>query len=68
MHTNNIVIEGLLGTSTDMSIITPDSWHANWPLQEADAQFLGTGTLSQVKQSTRWVECIGSEGQKGRMT
>ena len=50
-----------------MSIITPESWHLNWPLQEVDVQFLGTGTLSQVKQSTRWVECIGPEGQRGRM-
>ena len=51
----------------NMTIITPESWHTDWPLQEADIQFLGVGTLSQVKQSTRWVECIGPEGQKGRL-
>ena len=53
--------------SVDMSIITPESCHLNWPLQEADIQFLGIGTLSQVKQSMRWVECIGPEGQKCRL-
>ena len=51
----------------DVTIITPESWHPNWPLQEADVQFLGIGTLSQVKQSTRWVECIGPEGQRERL-
>ena len=30
-------------------------------------QFLGIGTLSQVKQITRWVDCIGPEVQKGRL-
>ena len=50
-----------------MSIITPESWHPSWPVQEADVQLLGIGTLSQVKQSTRWIECIGSEGQRRRL-
>ena len=49
---------------TDVSNITPESWHLNWPLQEVDVQFLGIGNLSQVKQSMIWVECIGSEGRK----
>ena len=34
----------------DVNIITPESWHLNWPHQEADIQFLGIKTLSQVKQ------------------
>ena len=50
-----------------MSIITPESWHPNWPLQEADVQLLGIGTISQVKQSTRWDYCIGPEGQRGKL-
>ena len=58
---NDIVIKGLLDTGVDMSSIIPESWHPDWPLQEADIQFLGTGNLSQVKQGTRWVECIGQE-------
>ena len=37
VHITNIVIEGFL----DVTIITPKSWHLNWPLQEADVQFLG---------------------------
>ena len=44
-------MEGLLDTGADVTIITPESWHLNWPLQEADVQFLGIGTISQVKQS-----------------
>ena len=64
---NGIFIEGLLDTGADVSIITPESWHPNWPLEEVDVQFLGIGTLSRVKQSTRWVECIGPEGQIGRL-
>ena len=45
-----------------MSIITPESWHPYWPLQETDIQFLGFETLFQVKQNMRWVECMGPEG------
>ena len=51
----------------DTSILTPKSWHPNWPLQELDVQFLGIRTLSQVKQSTKWVECLRPEGQRGRL-
>ena len=36
-----------------------------WPLQAVDIQFLGIGTISQVKRGIRWLECIGPEGQKG---
>ena len=50
-----------------MSIVTPESWHPNWPLQEADVPFLETGSLLQMKQSMRWVEYIGPEKQKGRL-
>ena len=67
MYVNDIVIESLLDTGVNMTIITPESWHPDWPLQEADIQFLGIGTLSQVKQSTRWVKCRGPEGQKERL-
>lgn len=30
-------------------------------------QFQGVGTLSQIKQSTRWLKCIGPEGQVGKL-
>ena len=60
VHINNIVIEESLDTGVDVTIITPESWHADWPLQEADIKFLGIGTLYQVKQNTRWVECKGA--------
>ncbi|KAL6040906.1 hypothetical protein STEG23_037882 [Scotinomys teguina] len=64
---NGLVLEGLVDTGADVTIITPKSWHPNWPLQEVNVQFLGIGTLSQIKQSSRWVECIGPEGQRGRL-
>lgn len=51
----------------DVTIITPESWHPSWPLQEVNAQVLRIGTVSQVKQNMRWVECIGPEGQRGRL-
>ena len=35
----------------DITIITPESWHANWSLQKEDVQYLRIGTLSQVKQT-----------------
>ena len=38
--TSDTVIVGLIGTCADVNIITPESWHSNWPLQEADVQFL----------------------------
>ena len=43
---NYIVIEGLLDIGVDVTIITSESWHLDWPLQETDIQFLGIGTLS----------------------
>ena len=43
---NGKFITGLLDTGADVSIITPESWHPHWPLQEVDIQFLGIGTLS----------------------
>lgn len=51
----------------DVNITTPGSWHLKWLLQEADVQFLGIETMSQVKQSMRWVQCIGPEGQRRRL-
>ena len=45
MVINSIVIVGLIDTGADVSIITPESWHQNWPLQEADVQLLGIGTI-----------------------
>ena len=36
---------------TDVTIITPEPCHLNWPLQEAHVEFLGIGTLSQVEQT-----------------
>lgn len=52
---------------TDVTTISPKSWHLDWPLQWVNIYLLGIGILSQVKQSTRWVECIGSEGQIGKL-
>ena len=64
MCINGIVNVSLIDMGVDLSIITPESWHPNWPLQEADVHLLGIGTLSQVKQSTRWVDSIGLEEQR----
>ena len=52
----------------DVSIITPESWNKNCFFSRGRYLSLGIGTLSQVKQSMRWVKCIGLEGQKGRLS
>ena len=43
----------------DVTVITPESWHPNWPLQEVNVKLLGIGTLFQVKQCAMWVKYIG---------
>ena len=67
VRVDNIYIQGLVDTGADVSIITPQSWHPRWPLRAVDMEFLGIGTISKVKQSIRWLDCIGPEGQKGRL-
>ena len=32
MQINDIIIEGLVDTDADVTIIAPESWHPNWPL------------------------------------
>ena len=61
MLINGFGIFGLIDTCMNVMIITPESWYLNWPLQEADIQLLGTGTVSQVKQYTKWVDCLGPD-------
>jgi hypothetical protein len=67
MLVNNIEIEGMVDARADVTIFSPRSWPISWPLQETDMQFQGVGTLSQIKQSTRWLKCIGPEGQVGKL-
>lgn len=52
-----------MGMGADVTIISPKSWQSDWSLQEVNIQLLGIGTLSQAKQSTRCVECVGPERQ-----
>lgn len=60
-----IEIMGLL--DTDVTKIAPKSWHPNEPLWEVNDQLLGTGPLPQVKQSAKWVKCIGLEEHRGKL-
>lgn len=57
----------MIDTGADVTIISPKSWPTSWPLQGVDMQLQGVGTLSQIKQSTRWLKCIGPEGQVGKL-
>ena len=41
---NDVVIEDLVATVEDVTLIAPESWHPNWSLQEVNVQFLGIGT------------------------
>ncbi|KAL6030846.1 hypothetical protein STEG23_024726 [Scotinomys teguina] len=61
------VLRRLVVTGADITIIAPEFWHPNWPVQEVNVQLLGIGTLSQVKQSARWLECTGPEGQRAKL-
>ena len=50
---DTIVIDSVVDTGGDIVIIASESWHPDWPPKDANVQFLGIGTLSQVvKQST----------------
>ena len=60
---NGIVIEGLLDAGTDITIISPKSWHPDWPLLKINIQLPGIETLSKIKQSTKYVNCIRPEGK-----
>ena len=53
----------MVDTGADVTIISPKSSPVSWTLQDVDIQFQGVGSLSQIKQSTRWLKCIGSEDQ-----
>ena len=63
----NDIIECSVDTGTDVTIIAPEPWHSNWMLQEVNIQLLVIETLSQLKQSLRWVEHIGPGGQRGKL-
>ena len=67
MCINGIVIVGLIDTDVDVSIMAPEYWHPHWPLKESGVQLLGIGTISQVKQCTRWLDCIGPESQRRKL-
>ena len=56
----------MVNSGADVTIIYPKSWPAGWPLQEVDIQFQGVGTLSQIKQTTRWLKCTGTEDKIGK--
>ena len=64
---NNILIDGLLVMVSNVTIITPDSGHVNWTLQEADVHLLGIGVLSQGNQNKRLVGYIGQEIERGNL-
>ena len=60
---NGVKIKGLSDSGDDVSIISQESRDLNCPLQEVSTQFVVIGTLSQVKQSVKWIKCIGPKGQ-----
>lgn len=49
----------------DVAIISQRSWQNDWTLQDVHIQLLMTVTLSEVKQTRKWLECLGPEGQRG---
>jgi hypothetical protein len=59
---NNIEIKVMVDIGAVVTIISPNYWPASWLLQEVDILFQEV-TLSQIKQSTRWLKYIETEGQ-----
>ncbi|MGE9502425.1 hypothetical protein ACQP3D_29025, partial [Escherichia coli] len=55
---NDKIINGIVATGADVTIITHKSWPKEWPLRKVNVQFLGIGTLSRVQQSVCSVVCI----------
>lgn len=51
ISTSDNVIEVLVDIRADVTTISVESWHSNWPLQEA----FRDGSLSEVKQCMRRV-------------
>ena len=56
-------MEDLLDRGTVATLKSPKSWHPDWLLQEENMQLPGVGTLYQVKQNARCVDCVGPEEQ-----
>lgn len=48
-NTKGIEIKGIVDMGVDVTIISPKFWYPDWPLQEVSVQFLGIGTVFQVK-------------------
>ena len=57
----------MVDIGADVTPNSPKLWPVDWPLQEVDIQFQGVGTLSQIKKSIRWLKCIGTVGQIGKL-
>lgn len=55
---------GMLDTGADISIISAKHWPRNWPVKEVSHSLSGVGTISSslLRQSARWLPCIGPEG------
>lgn len=55
-----------MNLGADVTKVSQHFLNPHWPIQKGSTQLLGT--FSQVKQDLKWAECIGSEGQIGRLT
>ena len=65
IQVNGVIIVGMPETGVDCSIIIPEQWHPSWSLEDVNIQFLGIGSIRQVKNRSRWFECTETEGQRG---
>lgn len=55
LQLDRIEIKDLINTEANITIISQDSWNTAWSFQRVATELLGTGTLSQVKQSLKWI-------------
>lgn len=66
---NNIESKGVVDTGADVSIISPESWPAIWPLvrdRHPICKELGLHPKFKGKKSTRWLKCAGPEYEIGK--
>lgn len=59
------IINGLLDTGADTSIIAEKDWPKDWPTQKANQTLRGLGIATEPKKSSMWLQWKSPEGQEG---
>lgn len=60
-------IDRLVDTGPDVGILFQQFWNPDLLPQKVYTQFIGTGKLSQIRQSVQWITCVGPGGETGKV-